>query len=80
MSLTFPFVEGISEKLWRILRSHKIKSTLKHFESTYIESTLPKLLCKPRDQKTTEVKNNIVYEIGCTNCEAVPFGESKKLF
>ena len=55
MSLTLPYVEGISEKLWRILRSHKIRSTF------YIESTLPKLLCEPRDQKTTEVKNNIVY-------------------
>ena len=74
MSLTLPYVEGFSEKLWRILRSHKIRSTF------YIESTLPKLLCEPRDQKTTEVKNNIVYEIGCSNCEAVHFSESKKLF
>ena len=27
MSINLPYVEGTSEKLWRILRSHKIKST-----------------------------------------------------
>ena len=26
---------------------------------------------------TTEHKNNIVYEINCSNCQAVYFGESK---
>ena len=37
-----------------------------------------KLLCKPKDQVATEDKNNIVYEIDCSNCEAVYFGESKR--
>ena len=36
------------------------------------------LLCKPKDQLTTEDKNNIVYEIDCSNCQAVYFGESKR--
>ena len=36
-----------------------------------------KLLCKPKDRVATEVKNNIVYEIDCSNCGAVYFGESK---
>ena len=40
--------------------------------------TLCKLLCKPKDQVATEDKNNIVYEIDCSNCEAVYFGESKR--
>ena len=43
MSINLPFVEGTSEKLRRIVRSHKIKSTF------YIEKTLHKLLCKPKD-------------------------------
>ena len=72
MSINLPYVEGTSEKLWRILRSHKIRSTF------YTENTLRKLLCKPKDRIATKDKNNIVYENDCSNCEAVYFGESKR--
>ena len=72
MSINLPYVEGTSEKLRRILRSHKIRSTF------YTENTLRKLLCKPKHRVATEDKNNIVYEIDCSNCEAVYFGESKR--
>ena len=71
MSINLQHVEGTSEKLRRILRSHKIRSTF------YTESPLRKILCKPKDWVATEDKNNIVYEIECSNCEAVYFGESK---
>ena len=37
-----------------------------------------KLLCKPKDRVATEDKNNIVYEIDYSNCQAVYFGESKR--
>ena len=40
--------------------------------------TLRKLLWKPKDRVATEDKNNIVYEIDCSNCQAVYFGESKR--
>ena len=72
MSINLPYVEGTSEKLWCILRSHKIRSTF------YTENTLRRLLCKPKDRVATEDKNNIVYEIDCGNCEAVYFSESKQ--
>ena len=71
MSINLPYIYRTSEKLWRIIRSHKIRSTL------YTENTLCKLLCKAKDRVATEDKNNIVYEIDCGNCEAVYFGESK---
>ena len=48
MSINLPYVEGTSEKLWLILKSHKIRSTF------YTEMTLRKLLCKLKDQVTTE--------------------------
>ena len=48
MSTNLPYVEGASEKLRCILRSHKIRSTF------YTESTLRKLLCKPKDRVATE--------------------------
>ena len=71
ISINLPYVEGTSEKLRRILRSHKTRSTF------YNEKILRKLLCKPKDPVATEDKNNIVYEIDCSNCEAVYFGEYK---
>ena len=40
MSINLPYVEGTSEKLQGILRSHEIRSTF------YTENTLRKLLCK----------------------------------
>ena len=72
MSINLPYVEGISEKLWRIIRSHKIRSIFP------TEMTLRKLLCKPKDRVGTEDKNNIVYEIDCSNCQAVCFSEFKR--
>ena len=72
MSINLPYVEGTSEKLRRILRSHKIRSTL------YTKMILRKLLCKPNNIVATEEKNNIGYEIDCSNCEAIYFSESKR--
>ena len=43
MSINLPYIEGTSEKLWHILRSHKIRSIF------YTENALHKLLCKPKD-------------------------------
>ena len=71
MSINLPNIEDTSEHLRLILRSHKIRS------SFYTEKTLRKLLCKPKDRVAAEDKNNIVYEIDCSNCEAVYFSESK---
>ena len=72
MHINLPYVEDTSEKLRRIFRSYKIRSAF------YTEKTLRKLLCKPKYWVATEDKNNIVYEIDCSNCEAVYFGESKR--
>ena len=72
MSINLPYVEGTIEKLRHIPRSHKIRS------SFYSENTLCKLLCKRNDRASTKYKNNIVYEIDCSNCEAVYFGKSKR--
>ena len=47
ISINLPYVEGTSEKLRRMLRSHKIRSTF------YTEMTLQKLLCKPKDRVAT---------------------------
>ena len=72
MRINLPYVEGNSEKLRRLIRSHKIRSIF------YTDKTLGKLLCKPKDWVVTEDKNNIIYQIDSSNCEAVYFGESKR--
>ena len=72
MSINLPDVKSTSEKLQRVLRSHKIRSTF------YTENNFLKLLCRPKDRAATEDKNNIVYQIDCSNCEAVYFGESER--
>ena len=71
MSVNLSYVKVSSKKPKYILRSHKIRSTF------YTESTLQKFLYKPKDRVATKDKNNIFYEIGCSNCEAVYFGETK---
>ena len=72
MSINLSYVEGTSEELRRILKSHKIRSTF------YTKNPLHKLICKPKDWVAAEDKNNIVYETDCSNCETVYFSESKR--
>ena len=74
MSIHLPYVGGTSEKLRRIPKSHKIRSTF------CTENSLLKLLCKPKYQVATEDQNNIVYEIDCRNCKAVYFSKSQRSF
>ena len=54
MSINLPCVKCASEKLGRVLESHKI--------IFYTESTFHELLCKPKDRVATEGKNDIDYE------------------
>ena len=56
MSINLPYVEGLSEKLRRILRSHTRKSTF------YTGNTLRKLLCKPKDRVPTEADHNFSWD------------------
>ena len=72
MSINLPSFKGTIEKLQCTFRSHKIRPTF------YTENTLRKLFCKSKDRVATGDKNNIVYEIDCSNCEAIYFGESKR--
>ena len=67
-------LKSTSEKLRHIGRSRKI------IPNFYTESTLRKLLYKPKNRVGTADKNNIVYEIDYSNCEAVYFGKSKWYF
>ena len=67
MSINLLYIECTGEKLWRILRTHKIRWTF------FTKNTFGKLLCKPKDQLATEDKTNIVHETNCSNRDAVYF-------
>ena len=71
MNINVPYIEGTSEHLGLILRSHKIRYTF------CPESTLRKLLCKPKDRVASE---DIFHEINCSNCEPDYLDESKRSF
>ena len=66
MSINLLYVEGNSEKLRHILKSHKIWSTF------YTESTLRKLLRKTKDLVATEDKKCIIYETDCSKLWSSP--------
>ena len=57
MGINLPYVEGTSEKMWHIPRSHNTRSTV------YTENTLHKLLCKLKCRVTTEDKNSIFIKL-----------------
>ena len=65
--MSSPWTEVTNETLRRIFTSDKIRSIF------YTDKFLFKLLCKPKDSVATGDKNNIVYEIDCSNCETVSF-------
>ena len=54
ISINLRYVDGTSEKLRRILRSRKIRSTF------YTDMTLRKLLCEPKDQTISFMKSTVV--------------------
>ena len=62
--------------LWKYMNEYKFTNRWRYYWKTGVYSDLI-LLCKPKDRIATEDKNNMVYQIDCSNCEAVYFGESK---
>ena len=71
ISINLLYIKGTGKKLWYILKSHTVTSFF------YTESTLCKLLCKPKDWVVVEDKNG-VYEIDFSTCEAIYFSEFRQ--
>ena len=71
MSIILPHVESISEK-------YGICSDLIKQDQLSTLKRLRKLLPKRKDRVATEDKNKIVYEIDCSNCDTVYFGEARR--
>ena len=70
--INLPYVKGTSEQLKRIFNDHNINCTF------YTTTTLRTLLSHAKDP-VLEQRNNIVHKYDCKDCEAVYFGESKRI-
>ena len=54
------------------VNKHNSKATF------YTQTTLRRLLSKPKDHIPKEDRNNAVYKLNCKDCEAVYMGETKR--
>ena len=72
--VTLPYIQGVTEPVQRILRSHKISSTVKPHTS------LRSILVHPKDKLPPEDKTGVVYEIPCSNCKKTYIGETGRRF
>ena len=71
MSMNLPYVNVL-------LTNYGVYSYLKTRSSFYTKSTLHKLICKQKDWRATEDKNNSVYEIECSKLETVNYFSKSK--
>ena len=67
--VAIPYVQGVTEKVARILRKHRVSAAMKP------HTTLRQLLVSPKDK--TDPKEG-VYTIDCQNCELKYVGETKR--
>ena len=68
--VVLPYVQGVTEKLTRILKKHKISTAVKP------HSTLRQLLVRPKDQVKKEDQGQVVYRIPCKMCNKAYVGET----
>ncbi len=69
-----PYVEGTSEKLHRIFKSHGVPSYHKPF------NTLKSLLVHPKDKTPKEKQCGLVYSAKCKICDKKYIGETARTF
>ena len=69
-SITLPYVQGLSEPIRRMLEEADIRVRFKP------NTTLRKLLIKPKDPLPVERRTGIVYQIPCSDCSQTYVGQS----
>ena len=72
--VVIPYVEGLSERVSRVLKKHNISSGMRP------HTTIRKLLVHPKDKLDKLNTPNCVYEIPCGNCNQTYIGETKRTF
>lgn len=67
-----PYIHGLSERLRRVLKQHKIGSTFKPFNK------VSQTIVHPKDQIQKEDKCGVVYEVACNSCDKSYIGETSR--
>ncbi|KAK3751073.1 hypothetical protein QZH41_001914 [Actinostola sp. cb2023] len=65
-----PYVQGTTERIKRVLESHRIEVCVKPL------TTLRHILSKPKDPLPKEKKTGVIYSIPCGECETFYIGET----
>ena len=68
--IILPYVQGLSEPIRRMLEEADIRVRFKP------NTTLRKLLVKPKDPVPVECRTGIVYQIPCSDCSQMYVGQS----
>ena len=68
--MSFPYIQGTSERVKRVLNKYRIEVAHKPSRSLRTE------LCRLKDSKTAPEKSGVVYKINCGNCDAKYVGET----
>ena len=68
--VTLPYVQGLSEPIRRMLEEADIRVRFKP------NTTLRKILVKPKDPVPVERRTGIVYQIPCSDCSQTYVGQS----
>ncbi len=69
---SIPYVEGVSERVRRILSRENIKTAFKPVR------TLENIFKKPKDRPNKERLKGIVYKVTCRTCSFAYVGERKR--
>ena len=72
--VVIPYVYGLSERIQRVYKKHNVEVAMKP------HSTLRNLLVHPKDKREKLQCSNVIYEIGCKNCDHSYVGETSRLF
>ncbi|XP_072021371.1 uncharacterized protein [Amphiura filiformis] len=72
--VVIPYVNGVSERIQRIFKKHKVDTAMKPHQ------TLRRILVHPKDKREKEKTGNCIFEIGCQNCDQSYVGETSRMF
>ena len=71
--VVLPYVQGVSEKIGRILKQQKVKVAYKP------QQTINSLFPRPKELDDSDrQKSGIVYKISCTQCNFVYYGQTER--
>ena len=72
INIPLPYVQGLSEKLTNIFRSHGVGTYHKPY------NTIRSMLVHPKDKTPDSNKCGVIYEISCQDCDAKYVGETAR--